>query len=157
MANICQECGNTYSKTEVPRVNGDESQVYKLDFCCASCYTKNLLKPTTETVVDKSNLKSFDLKGVKIEIDNTKYVRAILNFFNITEYSYKESITYIKAYETNGGNDDSIELEIETHYPGILIGKAGRYINKLTDYLNTKFEEKIKINLKECTLWHIKY
>lgn len=91
--------------------------------------------------------------GLKHEIKTKKYRKAIHQYFYWKEWNYETSITQIKAFKK--GNN--ITVMIETHRPGILIGKAGVFIDGLKQHLNEELNENIEIDLKECKLWHRLY
>jgi len=63
---------------------------------------------------------------------------------------YKLGITNIE-FDFSKPN---IEVVIELIKPGILIGKGGRNIDKLTSYLNNYLDTTLKINIVESKLWH---
>jgi len=87
-----------------------------------------------------------------IEIKDTqKYRRKIYQFFRYENWNYETTITYIKVFE----HKHKIVVEIGTHHPGILIGKAGHFIDSLLEHLNTELNgsKEIKIDLKECKIW----
>lgn len=84
------------------------------------------------------------------QLDNIKYRKLMLQFFNIREWSYKNSITRIESTQLK---DKSIVLEVETHMPGMLIGKGGRFIDDLTVFLREETGEDIQLRLVECKLW----
>ena len=71
---------------------------------------------------------------------------------------YEEDVTtFYKLGITNIQFDFSkpnIEVVIELIKPGILIGKGGRNIDKLTSYLNNYLDTTLKINIVESKLWH---
>lgn len=92
-------------------------------------------------------------KIMKKEIDSQKYRREMHNYFMYKDWDHETTITYIKVFK----DEDKITLEIETHRPGILIGKGGRFINGLEDFLKEELDEDIKIDLKECKLWYNLY
>lgn len=88
--------------------------------------------------------------GLKHEIDNKKYRRAIYNYLTFNDA--KElciSTTYIKAFK----HKENIIVEIETHRPGLLIGKGGSFINELKIFIEEKTNQKISIELRESKLW----
>lgn len=95
-------------------------------------------------------MKLFRLKR---EIDSKIYRKHIYLYFRLNEWGYETSITYVMTFK----HGDEIIIEIETHHPGLLIGKAGRFIDGLTEYLKEETKQNIKIDLKECKLWHNLY
>ncbi len=99
-------------------------------------------------------IKNFFAKEKQID---SKPFRKIMNgFFYTHEWKHQHSITKVEAYQSKNGD---IRLLIETHKPGILIGQGGSFIDALTEELNKSFMKKqnIKIDLKECKLWHNLY
>lgn len=91
--------------------------------------------------------------GLKHEIDNKLYRKEIYRYFRWKQWKYKTSITYVKAFK----NNNKIIIEIELHRPGLLIGKAGCFINGLEKYLINETKQNIKINIKECNIWNDLY
>lgn len=70
-----------------------------------------------------------------------KVRKAVMFFYKHIEplnYHYRIGISELKVVEKRG----HYQLFINTHYPGILIGKAGQYINKLRDYLDEELGKK---------------
>jgi len=89
--------------------------------------------------------------GCKIKIDSKEVRRSISSYFHYWEWRYDTTITKIEVSETKKG----LEILIETHRPGVLIGKAGSFIDGLKVWIKKDLErEDISINLKECKLWH---
>lgn len=88
------------------------------------------------------------------KIDTVKYRRLMLQFFDIREWGAKNTITRIEATKLKSGK---INVEIETHQPGILIGKGGNFIDGLEKFLRDESGEDIKILIKECKMWHKLY
>ncbi|MEK6829097.1 MAG: KH domain-containing protein [Nanoarchaeota archaeon] len=93
------------------------------------------------------------LFGWKYEVDNQLARRVMYRHFYATEWGYETSITQVKVFREKG----KLIVMIETHRPGLLIGKAGHYIDSLKKELEEEFKEEIKIDLKECKLWHNLY
>ncbi len=93
-----------------------------------------------------------------IEIDSRPFRREIYAF--LTNYNQEfdnsniNSIESIKTFE----NEFEYIIQIVTKRPGMLIGKAGHYIDSLKTYLQNEFPDKeITIDLKESVLWHRLY
>lgn len=93
------------------------------------------------------------LFGWKYEIESKPYRKLIYQYFNYEEWSYETSITYVKAFK----KENKIIIEIETHRPGMLIGKSGVFINGLRKYLEEETKENVEIDLRECKMWHKLY
>ena len=88
--------------------------------------------------------------GFKIKVDSKLVRRSMNGYFYYHEWDYQTSITKVETFETKKG----LEILIETHRPGLLIGKAGVFINGLTERLKEDLKRTdIKINLQECKLW----
>lgn len=85
----------------------------------------------------------------KLAIDNKPARRAMYTFFNMHDWGGTTTITDVKVFYTEKG----LTVEITTHRPGILIGKAGHFINSLKEFLEKELGEKITIDLKNCKLW----
>lgn len=96
----------------------------------------------------------FYLSFTKLKkVDTKQFRREIYHYFRRTEWGYETTITNIKVYQTM----KNVVVEIETHRPGILIGKAGHYINGLTKWLQEEIDPTVKVDIKECKLWHNLY
>ena len=83
------------------------------------------------------------------EIDNQLYRRLMYQYFRKNEWPYASSITYVKVFKQK----DEITIEIETHRPGLLIGKAGKFFDGLQNFIAKETKENIKYIIKECELW----
>ena len=46
-------------------------------------------------------------------------------------------------------------IAITTHRPGILIGRRGELIDKYRTYMENAYSLPVRIQLNECTLWHM--
>jgi len=102
------------------------------------------------------NMKRFILHtmmcyfGFKIKVDSKLVRRSMNGYFHYNEWNYQTSITKVEAFETKKG----LEILIETHRPAFLIGKAGVFIDGLTERLKEDLKRTdLKINLQECKLW----
>jgi ribosomal protein S3 len=74
----------------------------------------------------------------------------MIRYFNYHEWNYPTTITKIETFETKKG----LEILIETHRPGLLIGKVGHFIDGMFERLKEDLKRNdIKIILKECKLW----
>lgn len=103
---------------------------------------KNLI-----TVIYVWLMYSLDLK---YEVESKPYRKIIYQYFRWKDWNYETTITYVKTFKKG----DTTIIEIETHRPGLLIGKAGVFIDGLQQELWERTKENIKIDLKECKLWH---
>jgi len=93
------------------------------------------------------NTKKVELKK---EIDSLLYRRLMYQYFRMIDWNYITSITSIKVFKQR----DGISIEIETHRPGLLIGKAGKIIDELRDFIKEDTKENIHFSIKECMLWY---
>ena len=88
--------------------------------------------------------------GFKIRVDSKLVRRSMKGYFYDHEWNNQTLITKVETFETKKG----LEILIEAHRPGLLIGKAGVFIDGLTGRLKEDFKRTdIKINLQECKLW----
>tara|TARA_B110001452_G_scaffold42572_1_gene32639 strand:- start:17 stop:361 length:345 start_codon:yes stop_codon:yes gene_type:complete len=91
--------------------------------------------------------------GWKYEVESKKYREISYQYFNWKDWGYETSITQIKTFKKK----DKTIVQIETHRPGLLIGKAGVFIDGLKQYLKEELNENIEIDLRECKMWHRLY
>ena len=79
------------------------------------------------------------------------YLRLISNFLTENDMSHVLSIiTDVKVIKKKS----ETLLIITLHRPGLLIGKGGRSIDKLQEFLRNETNENLFINIKEENLWH---
>jgi len=92
---------------------------------------------------------------LKKEIICNKEVRKhIRGYFYYHEWSYEHTITKIETFETSKG----LVIVIESHRPGLLIGRAGSFIDGLNIWLTDKLNRTdIELDVKECKLWQNLY
>lgn len=90
------------------------------------------------------------------EIDNKVFRKALRQFPYISESSgsYLFDIVSVKAFERK---NLPILVEIETHRPGILIGKAGWQVNGIKKLMEWYCKREVEISLKECNLFNDLY
>ena len=86
---------------------------------------------------------------IEKEIDNQLYRKLMYQYFRKNKWNYTTSITYVKVFKQK---DETI-IEIELHRPGLLIGKAGRFMDGLQKFIEEETNENIKLRIKECKLW----
>jgi len=91
--------------------------------------------------------------GWKHEVESKKYRKTISQYFYWKEWGYETTITQIKTFKKK----DKTIVQIETHRPELLIGKAGVFIDGLKQHLIEELKENIEIDLRECKLWHKLY
>lgn len=84
------------------------------------------------------------------KINRQPYLKFIRLYFDVNDMSHAlTTITDVEVKKT----DKKTIITIETHRPGIIIGKMGRTIDGLSKYLKVHINEDIQINLKESKLW----
>ena len=86
-------------------------------------------------------------------IDSREYRAKMHTFFILRDWKYEDTITRIDVSKIGM----SVYIVIETHRPGMLIGKGGSFINALTKFLKDELKEDITIDIKECKMWHKLY
>jgi ribosomal protein S3 len=69
------------------------------------------------------------------------------------DWNYYNTITQVKVFSGKPG----LTVQIETHMPGVLIGKGGCFIDGLKVYLSEELNTPVNIDLKECMLWRKLY
>ncbi|MBC8146959.1 MAG: hypothetical protein H8E98_03105 [Bacteroidetes bacterium] len=91
------------------------------------------------------------LLGKKYEVDNQKFRQLLYQYFTCMNdyYDVINTITNIKAYI----HKDEKILYVETHRPGLFIGKAGEQINEIQKYIQDTLGYDITIDLRESRLW----
>ena len=93
---------------------------------------------------------------VKTKIESKPFRRSIYQFlFGLNEdYANIQAICDVNVYES----ELSYTVEITTHRPGFLIGKAGYYIDELREHLQSDFPDKLIVfDIKESQLWRNLY
>jgi len=89
--------------------------------------------------------------NLEIKVDSKSVKRSMYIYFEDNEWHYKTTITRIEVYKKK----DSLRIVIETHMPGMLLGKGGRFIDGLIAFLKEDLKcENINTNINECTMWH---
>lgn len=83
------------------------------------------------------------------EIDSQLYRRLMYQYFRMNLWNYETTITSVKVFKEK----DKLTIEIESHRPGLLIGKAGRFIVGLQTFIEEETKENIHFSIKECKLW----
>lgn len=88
------------------------------------------------------------------KIDNVEVRRILRYYFHECDWPYQTTITKVETFKTSKG----LLIEIETHRPGLLIGKGGEFIDGLEKYLKKALHRTdITINLIESKLWYNLY
>ena len=86
----------------------------------------------------------------KIKVDSKKVRRSMYSYFYYHEWDYTLTLTNVEVFESKSG----ISVLIETHKPGVLIGKAGSFIEGLKEWLKHDLNRTdIEINIRESKLW----
>jgi len=106
-------------------------------------------KIATDLIINKNKWEHNEVNE-----ETQLFRRKLHQFFRFNDWQYETTITDVKILENNA---DAVTIEITTHRPGILIGKAGHFIDSLIEYLNEDSEKEIKISIKECQLWNKLY
>lgn len=79
-------------------------------------------------------------------------LRCMSAFFNETDTEHiKPTICSVEVVECDY---PLFLVKIETHRPGMIIGKGGNTIDELTRWLTSEFGQEVKIELKESPLWY---
>ncbi len=89
------------------------------------------------------------MKNKKKYINPNPYKRAIDLFFDESSGRNLLHITNIVVYKLN----KETVVEVTSHRPGLIIGKGGRTIDELKNFIERVNEHPIKFVLKESTLW----
>lgn len=81
------------------------------------------------------------------------YRRLMYQFFRNHDWGYHTAICSVKVEKVL----NKTTLVIETHLPGILIGKAGWFIDSLEKHINEGMGKEIHIRIEESKLWRNLY
>lgn len=87
--------------------------------------------------------------GLKYEVDSKKYRKQMYLYFRHHRWQRYDTITSVKVFKKN----TKTYIEIESYQPGILIGKAGQFINGLKKWLSDEFNEDIVTKIEETNIW----
>lgn len=94
--------------------------------------------------------------GFTIKVDNKEVRKLIYDYYFIIK-EYTNILNYITKVEVSKSKK-GVTILIESHRPGLLIGKGGKNINELKEFLFKEFNRKdIYVDLKECKLWYNLY
>jgi len=86
---------------------------------------------------------------IEKEIGSQLYRRLMYQYFRLNYWNYTTQITQVKTFRQN----NQVIVEIESHRPGLLIGKGGRFMDGLQKFIEEETNENIKLRIKECKLW----
>lgn len=92
--------------------------------------------------------------NIKYKINSSKVRRNILlyaTYTNPTNKYFIDSMTNIKVYKKRR----MYLIYLESHYPGIVIGKEGKYIFGLEKFLKQELKSNIEIIILQSYLWTI--
>lgn len=90
--------------------------------------------------------------GMEYEIDSKIYKRALASYpYGSTEStgSYISHITNVQAFQK--GNQ--VRVLVESHHPGILIGKAGKQIGEIKEYMERLSEKIVSIDIRQTEIF----
>ena len=94
-------------------------------------------------------------------VENSQYRKIIYEFFQIIHEmpSILMTITNVRVFKNIA--TDKIIVEITSHSPGIIIGKAGHFINELILFMQNELEiedpDLFELKLQEPDLWKNMY
>lgn len=83
-------------------------------------------------------------------VDSKNVRRVMIAYFHDTDSILWQSITKVECFENSKG----LIIQIETHRPGLLIGKGGEFIDGIEKWIKIQLDRTdIKIDLRESKLW----
>lgn len=72
----------------------------------------------------------------------------------IDDLEYYSTITRFNINDvTSRVHNNTTEIKVVSERPGMLIGKAGKTLNELRNYLESELHKPVKIIIEESTLW----
>lgn len=88
-------------------------------------------------------------------IDGKIFKRALLQYPYNSESSgsYIRNITKVEAIQTGG----KVKVYIESHSPGVFIGKAGKQIKEIEELMSRMSNLEVEIDIKETELFQHLY
>jgi ribosomal protein S3 len=92
------------------------------------------------------NLRRKKSKEIKL---NNLIKRVIYNFYLNNNQKVLSTITNISFEDSK----DNLKLVIETHRPGLIIGKQAKFVLSLVNSLKDVFEKKINVDVKQTNFW----
>ena len=95
--------------------------------------------------------------GFTIKVDSKQVRRLIYDYYyNIKEFTALPN--YVTKVEVTESKTKGMSILIETHRPGLIIGKGGRDIDGFKEYVCKELNRTdVHIDLKECKLWYKLY
>ena len=95
--------------------------------------------------------------GFAIKVDSKQVRRLFYDYYYIIK-EYTAVPNYVTKVEVRESKLNGMSILIESHRVGLLIGKGGRDIDGLKEYLYKELNRKdVHVDLKECKLWHRLY
>ena len=95
--------------------------------------------------------------GFTIKVDNKEIRKLIYDYYFIIN-EYTNILSYVTKVEVSKSKKRGLIILIESHRPGLLIGKGGKDINGFKEFLIKELKRNdVSIDLKECKLWHNLY
>lgn len=86
---------------------------------------------------------------IGLPLETAPFRKSMYYFFKDEDWNYQNSITDIKVKEFH----KKYEITVTTHMPGMLIGKAGRFIHSLEKSLMITHGKPVIILIKEDKMW----
>jgi len=111
-------------------------------------YNSHDLELALDKYVEKTLLEYFP--HTKLELDNKPFLQQLRYILDYIEWGREHTIVNVKVFLVG----DKYEVIITLNYPGLLIGKAGHTIDKITKMMNEGFDKEVIITINECKLWH---
>lgn len=85
------------------------------------------------------------------KLERQKRVRRAIGFY-FDEHDIYRSVLEITDIQSKFKSNEII-ITITLGRPGLLIGKGGKDIDKLTKYLTRRFDKEVQIKIIESKLW----
>lgn len=90
-----------------------------------------------------------NLFNVSLKVNPKPVLRLMDQYFNGTDNFLQPTINNVEVKE----NKTTLLITITTSRPGLLIGKGGRYIDALKEYIESQLKKKVTIHIEESKLW----
>ena len=95
--------------------------------------------------------------GFTVKIDSKQVRKLFYDYY----FTIKQSTTlpnYVTKVEVTESKVKGMSILIETHRPGLIIGKGGKDINGFKEFLCKELNrDDVHIDLKVCKLWYKLY